>query len=125
MRQLLFGEYYGADYGMSVTAILSCYGLLKPEEYSESAKRLRDITAPVPDEVKSLISYYQALQVTDEICQYTTNSLYGTDKVKIQKLLEQLETGSPVLLTYFPGEGGGHAVVAYGIEGGTFKFGKK
>ncbi len=100
--------------------------MIEPEKYQEGANFLHDIQGPPTNDVKSLINYYYALQVTDEVYQYTANALYYmTEKQKIQKLLNQLEDNSPTLLTYFFGEGGGHAIVAYGVEYGSFVKNKK
>ncbi len=118
---ILSGEFGGSCYGMACTSILSCYDILNSTDYQENAHFLHDIDAPPSKEVQSLINYYFALQVTDEVQQYITQALYDqTEEEKIQQLLEQLEDDSPVLLTFYRGFGGGHAVVAYGVEQGKF-----
>ena len=126
VKAILSGPHEGSCYGMAATSILSCYGILDAAQYQEGASFLSDIEAPVSDDVKSLINYYFALQVTDEVYQHTVQALYyKTEAQKIAQLLSQLEDGSPTLLTFFLGLGGGHAVVAYDVEYGSFVINKK
>lgn len=126
VKEILSEDFAGSCYGLSCTSILSCYGILDPAKYQEGANFLFDIDGPPTNNVKSLINYYHALQATDKIFQQTTNAITKmTEKEKITKLIEQLEDGSPALLTFFLGMGGGHAVVAYDIEYGAFIIGDK
>jgi hypothetical protein len=114
----------GSCYGMATTSILSCYGILDPASYQKGANFLHDIDSPPTEEVQSLINYYFALQATDEIYQYITDALNMSEEKKIQKLLKELEDDSPTLLTfYFPD--GGHGVVAYDVEYGSYVKNKK
>ncbi len=120
LKYILSEPWGGSCYGMASTSILSCYDILEPSKYQSGANFLHDITAPPTAEEKSLINYYFALQVTDEIYQKTTNARYQSEETKIKKLLSQLEDDSPTLLTFFLGSGGGHAIVAYDVEYGSF-----
>ena len=116
---LLDFSWGGSCYGMAATSILAADGILIPSNWQDNATFLNDIDAPPSDEVKSLINYYMALQVTDAI-QYQTNSfLYLTEKEKLQILVNCLKDGSPTLLTFF-GSYWGHAVVAYDLQYGTY-----
>ncbi len=126
MNQLLAMDFEGSCYGMACTSILYCYGILRPSDYQKNANFLSDISSPPTDEIKSLINYYFALQKTDAISQRVTNALCNmSEEDKIKLLLEQLSDGSPTLLTFFKGAGGGHALVAYDVEYGTFVKDKK
>ena len=110
---------------MATTSILYSNGILKPSDYQAGATFLHDINAPLTNDVKSLINYYFAVQATDYVFQQTVNSIYYmTEKQKIERLISQVEDGSPTLLTFFTGNGGGHAVVAYGVEYGSYKVDK-
>lgn len=122
VKELLKTDYNSSCYGMAVTAILSCYGILEPAQYQDGANYLHDISLPVSDEVKSLINYYNSMQATDEIAQYLLQALYAPEKEKIQTLLEQLKKGSPILLTYVLGNGACHAAVAYDMKNGHFNY---
>ena len=125
IEKILSKQFGGSCYGMAATSILSCYGILDPSDYQAGANFLHDIKRPPTNDVKSLINYYYALQVTDEVYQHTTQALYySTEKEKIQKLLSELEDDSPVLLTFFFSRGG-HAVVAYDVEYGSYVKNKK
>ena len=116
---LLESSWGGSCYGMATTSILAADGILIPSNWQDDATFLNDIDAPPSDEVKSLINYYMALQATDAI-QYQVNSfLYLTEKEKLQILVNCLKDGSPTLLTFY-GYYWGHAVVAYGLQYGTY-----
>lgn len=135
MKDEVKNAYWGGScYGMAVTSILSCYDILKPSVYQKNAQVLHDISAPPSDEVKSLINYYYAIQMTDVIQQEVCKNFYNdNEKEKLQSLISCLEDGSPTLLCYhglFPSifgySWGGHAVVAYGVEYGNYTYnGKK
>lgn len=120
INDLLSSQWGGSCYGMATTAIANCYGIIDPAIYQSGASFLHDINKPPTKDVLSLINYYFALQETDEVSQCTIQALYYmTEQQKIEKLLNEVSTGKPTLLTFFF-PGGGHAVVAYGIENGSF-----
>lgn len=117
-------EWGGSCYGMAVTSILASQGIIDPSYWQSDAVSLHDITAPPSKDVKSLINYYFALQFTDQAYQRTNLAVYTIEPLKLLKLINCLEDGSPALLTYFglfnrvaPA---GHAVVAYDMEYGTY-----
>lgn len=114
----------GSCYGMAVTSILASQGIIDPSYWQSDAVSLHDITAPPSKDVKSLINYYFALQFTDEAYQRTDLALYTIEPLKLLKLINCLEDGSPALLTYFGYfnrvDPAGHAVVAYDMEYGTY-----
>lgn len=120
----------GSCYGMATTSILASQKILRPGDYQSGANFLYDIANPPTDEVKSLINYYFAIQFTDVIQQRVARNFYSDDeRAKLQSLLDCLEDGSPTLLCfhgYFYGESwGGHAVVAYDVEYGTYSYNGK
>ena len=116
----------GSCYGMALTSILASGGILNPANYQSGAEFIHDISSPPADDVKSLINYYFMLQFTDRIQNETKQSAFLTEEEKLRKLISCLEDGSPVLLTYFGDfygdkmNHGGHAVVAYALESGTY-----
>ena len=121
----------GSCYGMAVTSILASNGILKPENYENGANFIHDIPAPPSDAVKSLINYYFMLQQTDLISSLTKQAQYETEEEKLQKLVSCLEDESPTLLSFFGNfygskrNQGGHAVVAYGVDYGTYSYNGK
>ena len=122
---LLNSEWNGSCYGMAITSILSCYDILKPSDWQTDAVYLYDIKTPSED-VKSLIHYYFALQSTDYIQQNIKQALYLSEEDKLDELVKAVSDGTPTLLTFYGRFGGGtqwggHAVVAYGAEYGTWK----
>lgn len=142
VQNYLNRDWEGSCYGLSVTAILASYGILDVTEYDASATCLHDLSATT--EVLSLINYYAALQKTRTISQNKLKSLYihGTEEDYLQDLVDQVSAdgGTPTLLTFYydeytyteedgttivEGSEFGHAVVAYGIETGTYTFSDK
>ena len=122
-------QWDGSCYGMAVTSILASNGILKPSQYQSGATFLHDISSPPNNEVKSLINYYFALQFTNVIQRQTSNSFYIDEKTKLNSLISSVNNGSPTLLCFF-GDfyemyPSGHAVVAYGVEYGTFAYNGK
>ena len=119
-------KWSGSCYGMATTSVLASNSLLNPADYQENANFLHDISAPPSDEVKSLINYYFMLQFTDNIQNQTRQAAYESEEEKLKKLISCLEDDSPALLTYFgyfngsKFNYGGHGVVAYGVEYGTY-----
>lgn len=117
---ILADSWGGSCYGLATTSILSCYGILNPADWYSDAVFLHDIPGPPDDDIESLINYYYALQMTDEVYQYTAKSFYETEKTKVNRLVSCLEDESPTLLTFFQSGWGGHAVVAYKTEYGAW-----
>ena len=104
----------GSCYGMSTTAILGCYGILKPNPVGSTY----DVTE-CSDKIKTLINSYHALQDTDLLIQYRIHAQYTeTESQKLQRLITCLSDGSPTLLDYR--ERLNHTVVAYGLEKGNY-----
>jgi len=123
-------QWGGSCYGMATTSILAANDILKPGVYQSGANFLHDILKPPSSEVLSLINYYFALQYTNIIQQKTKEALFIDEKTKINFLVSCVKEGYPTLLTFFgyffgEDEMKGHAVVAYGVEYGTFSYNRK
>lgn len=134
--ELIDGNFLGSCYGMAALSILSCYDLIDYSAYrvynSQTRKgpaiSLFDIGPDPRTDLISMINYYQALQYTEEIRQYTAwNMLHKTEAERLQQLIDNTEAGIPSMLAFFKdfdpntGERNGHAVVAYDIEYGEFE----
>ncbi len=125
---LLNGTCYGCCYGMAVSSILASAGYLDPSDFYEGAECLNDI--PLNETAISVVSYYF---MTQEL--YMHYEAYGTDLRgyqtgdSLRKLLYCLEDGSPTLISFFvtvndtTGYGGGHAIVGYDVEYGSWVYG--
>lgn len=124
-NQLLGGEFLGSCYGMAALSVLSCYDLMDDSQYTSGSDSLYMVSPS--DEVLSLCNYYTALQFTDNIRQYTADSILTmTEEERLQQLIDNTEKGRPSLIAYFGdfnSSGGryGHAVVACGMEYGTYE----
>ncbi len=110
----------GSCYGMALTSILASNHILQPSAYQGNANFLHDISAPPTNDVKSLINYYYLLQATDTIQKQIRAAQWQAEQKKIKNLISCVEDGSPTLLSYYGDNWGGHAVVAYGVEYGTY-----
>ncbi len=118
---LLTESWHGSCYGMASTSILACYDILKPETLQAGAACLNDVSVPLSAETKSLIYYYYALQRTDAVQQMLADAIYNqTEEHKLKKLISCLSDDSPTLLTYLDYTWGGHAVVAYDVQLGSY-----
>ncbi|MCR5717459.1 MAG: dockerin type I repeat-containing protein [Oscillospiraceae bacterium] len=117
-------NWLGSCYGIAVTSLLSYYGMIDPQQYSENAEHLYDLEAT--EEVLSLINYYHFTQLTDAVQQADAWSMYyETDDDRLERLMHLLSDGKPALLCfaghfYDLDSIGGHAVVAYGCEKGAY-----
>ena len=118
IKRQLEKSFRGSCFGMAITSILSCYGILDPAQYQAGAATLHDIEGPPNEEIMSLINYYYALQFTDAYRQEILH-LPKSEAERISILLDQLQDKSPTLLTYYT-QFGGHAVVAYDAVYGKY-----
>ena len=114
----------GAAYGMAVTSILQNYGLFAPSDLVDGTKSLYDINDQnLNDKVRSVINYYQVLQLTKNISQASYNTS-DKDSEKLSKMIADLEAHKPVLFSYTYTDKEGKAVsqtaVAYKVNS-TFK----
>lgn len=123
MRNL---KWRGSCYGMSVAAILTKVGVIEPESIQNGADTLYGISKENNDDVESLINFYHLQQKTNIV----TMNMMQFALLDTEEQLEAIEAkaiaistgGSPVLLG-FSGNEWAHAVVAYGIERGSYSFG--
>ncbi len=112
--------YGGACAGLALISILASNGVLDPADYQDDAQSLHDLA--LDDDLRDLITYYFLLQTTDAL---ELGNIRDEDT-----LAELMEDGTPTYLTFFgdlmASEGDtniyGHAVVAYGIEYGSWVY---
>ncbi|MGN0632140.1 MAG: leucine-rich repeat protein, partial [Ruminococcus sp.] len=111
----------GSCYGMSSLIMISKAGLLPYSDYTSGADCLYKMQNPDENlEIESLINYYQLLQAKDVIMhQYRTVPL-KSHETNIKDILSKLDTGNPVLVVYKDDDWGGHAVVAYAVNYGSW-----
>ena len=111
----------GSCYGMSSTALLARAGLLPYGRYKSGATALNQLPRPTSSEsVESLITYYQMLQVKNVIQQQYSTVKYRPHSTNIQAIEQALESNPLVLVGYRQNGWGGHAVLAYGSEKGSW-----
>ena len=120
----LNSNWSGSCYGMSVTTILSKFGLFPYSFYQPNATNLSQLSLPVSDEnISSVINYYQLLQVKDVIQQQYRTVPFRTNKENIESIIEALDKYNVCLVGYEMEGFGGHAVVATGhMSGGMWTF---
>ena len=118
-------EYFGGScYGMSSTTLLSMAGLLPYDTYKSGATSLHDLPKPTASAaVSSLITYYQMLQVKDVIQQQYRSVPYRSNETNINEIISLLKDNSVVLLGFQKAGWGGHAILAYGYEYGSYTWG--
>ncbi len=113
----------GSCYGMSSLTMLSKEGLFPYSSYKTGATALNDLNVPNKDAtLNSLITYYQMLQIKSVIQQQYRTIPYRTHSENIQSILTLLDSNSAVLLGFKKSGWGGHAILAYGYEYGSWSF---
>ena len=119
----LDSQFGGSCYGMSSTALLAKEGLLPFANYQSGATKLTDLGAPVNNkEVSSLVTYYQMLQVKDVIQQqYRTVPTLSNEEI-INKIISTLDNNTTCIVGFKKTGWGGHAILAYGYEFGSWTF---
>ncbi|MBR1560206.1 MAG: leucine-rich repeat protein [Clostridia bacterium] len=117
----------GSCYGMSVTAVLNKWGSFAPSELKPGAANLHDVTKANNDDVESFINFHQWSWMfrkhTEAVFLFDVLGMY--DKIdRIWRLAQSAEAGDLpfVLEMELSGNNGGHAVVGYGMEMGSFKY---
>ena len=120
--QLYYEEWGGSCYGMACTSILASRGVYEPSQISPGSDSLYDISGPPPPNVRSFINYYYLLQKSDKVRQASAAANYQSETYKLERLLRDLESGEPELITFWWDEGGGHAVVGTGVEYGSWSY---
>lgn len=137
----------GHCFGMAISTILSKMNIFDVSEYSD-ADNLRDCEKT--DRITSLLCYYQMVQSFPSFVYDSQNFIFKGYNVSAdrksyvrkpeeeytQGVIDQLNTiadkadqvksgGSPVLLSFYCEGLGGHAVVAYATETGSWKYSGK
>lgn len=116
----------GYCYGMAATSILAKVGRLTISNIDDSADNLHSISKT--DKAKSVIGYYWITQlfdgVLDERAEFNRKST--ADKlVLIEEKAKAVENGgNPFIFSFYsqPNGQGGHAVVGYSHESGSFEW---
>ena len=115
------GRWGGSCYGMSSLALLSKEGYFPYSNYTSGAKNLYSVKTPAQSsDVESLINYYQLLQAKDCIQQQYRSVQYRTNEENIKDIISQLNNSSEVLIGYKKQGWGGHSVIAYDVEYGSW-----
>ncbi|MBQ8001250.1 MAG: dockerin type I repeat-containing protein [Ruminococcus sp.] len=119
----LDSQFAGSCYGMSSTTLLAKEGLLPFANYQSGATKLTDLAAPVNNmEVSSLVTYYQMLQVKDIIQQqYRTVPSMSNEQI-INNIISTLNENTTCIVGFKKAGWGGHAILAYGYEYGSWTF---
>ena len=117
----LYDKWAGSCYGMSALVHLSKAGILPYADYQSGATCLYNLKYPKANEkVSSLITYYQMIQVKDPI-QYQYRTVPSkTQKENISRIISLLQTNNTVLVGFEKSGWGGHAILAYGYEYGSY-----
>ncbi len=119
----LDAQWGGSCYGMSSTTTLAKAGLFPFANYKAGATKLTDLPAPVNDtEISSLVTYYQMLQVKDVIQQQYRTLPGKTHEANIKSILSTLDSNTLCLIGFKKAGWGGHAILAYGYEYGSWTF---
>ncbi len=120
-RGWIYDRFSGSCYGMSSTALLAKRGYLPYTQYKSGASSLYQLNYPLADmKVSSLVTYYQMLQVKGVIQQQYRTLPTKSHKENIQKILSLLDANPTVLVGFKKDGWGGHAVLAYGYDYGSF-----
>ena len=111
----------GSCYGMSSICLLSMSGLLPYSDYKSGAEALYELDYPLKDNnINSLITYYQMLQVKDIIWQQKIITKHKSNKDNISEIIALLDTNPTVRVSFQKTGWGGHAILAYGYEYGNY-----
>lgn len=117
----LYDRFAGSCYGMSSTTLLADKGYMTYNSYKSGATSLYQLSYPKLDKnISSLITYYQMLQVKDVIQQQYRTIPSKTNKENIKKIISLLDNNNIVLLGFKKSGWGGHAIVAYDYEYGSY-----
>ena len=116
-------KWAGSCYGLSAVTVLVQTGLLPPSVLDPDAAVLHDVK---PDaQAIGVINYYHFTQHTPYIIM---NSAGNADQTQFQRLLRAVRyaqdynrSGTPFIISIVTKDGGGHAVVGYGLESGEWE----
>ncbi|MBQ9907191.1 MAG: leucine-rich repeat protein [Oscillospiraceae bacterium] len=107
----------GSCYGLSAVTVLAQCGILKPSELDPEAKTLHDVR-PIQQALE-IINYYQF--VIPESPQHSSSDQLMINAVDAARGVNHGR--NPFILVINTADGGGHAVVGYGLEEGKWEFG--
>lgn len=116
----------GYCYGMAATSILTKMGRLTVSNIDSSAQNLHMLSKT--DKAKSVIGYYWITQlfgrVQDEKTEFNRNSTAEKLALIEEKAKAVENGGNPFIFSFYtqPNGKGGHAVVGYSHENGSFKW---
>lgn len=116
-------KWSGSCYGMSSLTLLAKEGLLPFGSFQAGATKLTDLASPVNNkDVSSLITYYQLLQVKEVITQQYRTVPYRSHEENIKAIISALDENTTCIVGFKKDGWGGHAVLAYGYEYGSWTF---
>ena len=114
----------GSCFGLSTVTMLVQSGMLPLSALDPDAKTLHDVKPGT--QAVDIINYYQ---MTNTYLQYLYHINYPNERTQFQKLChiircanEYNNDGTPFVITIQTKGGGGHAVVGYGIESGSWEW---
>ena len=130
-QAIFIGSYYsnawldekfgGSCYGMSSTTLLAKQGFLPYSSYKSGATKLHDLDRPTSNtNVSSLITYYQMLQVKSVTQQQYRTVPKRSHETNINEIISLLDENDTVLLGFQKANWGGHAILAYDYEYGSW-----
>lgn len=116
-------KWAGSCYGLSAVTVLVQTGLLPPSVLDPDAAVLHDVK---PDaQAIGVINYYHFTQHTPYVIM---NSEGNADQTQLQRLLRAVRyaqdynrSGAPFIISIVTKDGGGHAVVGFGLESGEWE----
>ncbi len=113
----------GSCYGLSATVVLAKAGMLPLGRLQPDAASIGDIQPTA--EVLSFINYYHHLQFDNAVV--TAGNMHNkSQRQRLCQLIFDMKAvssgGSPGVLSYMTPSGGQHAVVAYGLEEGSWEW---
>ena len=113
----------GSCYGMSSLALLAKQGIVPFSEYKSGASKLFDLDKPTANrKVSSLVTYYQMLQVKDIIMNQYRTVPYEPVEDTIKRMISLLDKNDTVLIGFRKNGWGGHAVLAFDYEYGSYTY---
>ena len=114
----------GSCFGLSTVTLLVQTGLLPLSALDPDAKTLHEVK-PGPQAVDS-INYYQ---MTEPYLQFLYHTNHSNERTQFQKLCHAVRCardynsgGTPYIITMQTKTGGGHAVVGFGLEAGSWEW---
>lgn len=127
----------GSCYGMSFSVVLAKMKDFQAGELQSGKKYLHEVEkGQYDDDIESFINYYQLSQSLPNISsfrgrEYQKNFYGGIDdgnrnvlKEAEEKARKVKKGGAPVMISIWFENGGGHAIVGYGVEEGSFYDGR-